>query len=387
MVAHEIGGVASLHQWREISGKSPDRDLSELIRNEGFECENHLVEAEDGFLITVTRIRGKGMPVLINHGLFIASDAWLLRGQQKDLAFLLAENGYDVWLGDLRGNTYSNSHKTLTPNDPKFWNFSVHEMGVYDLPATIDYILSHTTYDSLQYVGHSLGTTMFFVMCSERPEYMNKVRLMFGLAPAAFFKRSPSLLFKLARQINTLYQDSDGSGRQILPRSQLTGLPASIFCRTSSTTQNICLIALYYLAGLSSLTDFSQIDKELIPEYVRRLPTGASPKTLQHLGQLSKSGRFCQFDYGPKGNLQRYGVMEPPDYNLNQVLVPVALYYGTGDILVNYKDVEELMNRLPNLIRNYTIPSDKFNHMDFLWAKNAKELVYDDMMSIMKNYV
>lgn len=53
------------------------------------------MEAEDGFLITVTRIRGKGMPVLINHGLFIASDAWLLRGQQKDLGiYFKLKNNY-----------------------------------------------------------------------------------------------------------------------------------------------------------------------------------------------------------------------------------------------------------------------------------------------------
>ena len=37
-------------------------------------------------------------------------------------------------------------------------------MGVYDVPAVIDYILTTTGQPDLFYVGHSMGTTMFFVI-------------------------------------------------------------------------------------------------------------------------------------------------------------------------------------------------------------------------------
>ena len=68
-------------------------------------------------------------------------------------------------------------------------------MGCYDVPAMIDYILEKTGQTSLYYVGYSQGTTAFFVMASERPEYNAKVKVMACLAPIAFLSnhRSPLL--------------------------------------------------------------------------------------------------------------------------------------------------------------------------------------------------
>lgn len=59
-------------------------------------------------------------------------------------------------------------------------------VGVYDLPATIDYVLNTSNRSQLHYVGHSQGTTAFFVMTSQIPEYNDKILLMTALAPPVF---------------------------------------------------------------------------------------------------------------------------------------------------------------------------------------------------------
>jgi pimeloyl-ACP methyl ester carboxylesterase len=63
-------------------------------------------------------------------------------------------------------------------------------MGTYDVPAEIDYILNSTGHSKLYYIGHSMGTTMFFVAMSQRPEYNHKIHAMLAFAPAAAFIRT-----------------------------------------------------------------------------------------------------------------------------------------------------------------------------------------------------
>lgn len=64
-------------------------------------------------------------------------------------------------------------------------------MGLYDLPAVVEFITNYKN-DSLVYVGHSMGTTMFYVMASRRPDIAERVRVMIGLAPVAYISHLKS---------------------------------------------------------------------------------------------------------------------------------------------------------------------------------------------------
>ncbi len=97
-----------------------------------------------------------------------------------------------MWLGNARGNTYSRNHTKISPTDSQFWKFSFHEMGVYDIPAVLDYILEETKQPNLFYVGHSMGTCMFWIAMQAHPQYNSKIRNMFALAPIAFVKHLKS---------------------------------------------------------------------------------------------------------------------------------------------------------------------------------------------------
>lgn len=59
------------------------------------------------------------------------------------MAYILSDLGYDVWLGNTRGNTYSRNHTNLDPDDDKeeFWDWDWDIAGQGDLPAAIDYII------------------------------------------------------------------------------------------------------------------------------------------------------------------------------------------------------------------------------------------------------
>lgn len=86
---------------------------------------------------------------------------------------------------------YGCNHTSLNPfgsskDRHRFWQFSFHAMGEFDLPAVIDYILMQTKVPKLQYIGHSQGTATFFVLESLKPQYNDKIEVMHALAPVAF---------------------------------------------------------------------------------------------------------------------------------------------------------------------------------------------------------
>ena len=37
--------------------------------------------------------------------------------------YMLHDLGYDVWLGNARGNAYSRKHQNLTLDDKRYWMF------------------------------------------------------------------------------------------------------------------------------------------------------------------------------------------------------------------------------------------------------------------------
>lgn len=104
----------------------------------------------------------------------------------------MSQRGFDVWIGNARGNTFSRNHTKLDPNKRQFWSFSFHEIAIYDLPAMIDFILIRTNQSQLIYLGHSQGGNIIFILLSERPEYNKKIALIHAMAAAVFMEKTDS---------------------------------------------------------------------------------------------------------------------------------------------------------------------------------------------------
>ena len=74
--------------------------------------------------------------------------------------------------------------------------YSWHEIGVHDLPTIIDFVLKTTEQKKIYYIGHSQGSTTFFVLLSELPDYNDKIHAMFSLAPVAYCSNMHSPIFQ-----------------------------------------------------------------------------------------------------------------------------------------------------------------------------------------------
>ncbi len=91
------------------SASDPDENVStpDLIRSKGYPVEEHDVTTEDGYILTMHRINRNADPkpvVFLQHGLLDSSSTWVVNFASQSLGFILADNNYDVWLGNMRGN-------------------------------------------------------------------------------------------------------------------------------------------------------------------------------------------------------------------------------------------------------------------------------------------
>jgi pimeloyl-ACP methyl ester carboxylesterase len=104
------------------------------------------------------------------------------------------------------------SHATLDPTKsedaPIYWNFSFEEMGLYDLPAEIDFILSKTGQSKVSLVGHSEGTTQTFIGLSMKYDYFKeKVNVFIALAPVVHLYNTPATIMRLIASEEGLLYD------------------------------------------------------------------------------------------------------------------------------------------------------------------------------------
>lgn len=79
-----------------------------------------------------------------------------------------------------------------------------------------------------------------------------------------------------------------------------------------------------------------------------------------------------------------YNRSTPPDYNLTACTARVAIIYADKDTLAAAEDVRRLPKKLPNVMVIQRVDNDTFNHIDFIWATDAKELVYDYIIEWMQ---
>jgi lysosomal acid lipase/cholesteryl ester hydrolase len=97
---------------------------------------------------------------------------------------VFCDGGFDVWLGNNRGNKYSKKSLHHGPNSIKFWDYSIDDFAWHDIPDTIQYILDATRAGSISYIGFSQGTAQAFAALSIHPQLNEKVKVFIALAPA-----------------------------------------------------------------------------------------------------------------------------------------------------------------------------------------------------------
>ncbi|XP_061193522.1 gastric triacylglycerol lipase-like isoform X1 [Saccostrea echinata] len=361
-------------------------NVTQLITSKGYPCEEHRVTTEDGYILGVQRIpHGKkkqsvvsGRPVVfLQHGLLASATNWVTNLANESFGFVLADAGFDVWLGNSRGNTYSRNHVKLSPKEDAFWAWSWDEMAKYDIPAVIDYVLQKTGERQLYFIGHSQGTLQAFAAFSQNATLAKKVKQFFAMGPVATIAHIESPIKYMAIFTDELLYGLLGR-RDFLPSDWIFKVLGSTICK-EKITSIICTNVIFLLAGY----DTSNLNVTRLPVYVSHAPAGTSMQDMVHFAQMSRSGRFQAYDWGtPEKNKIHYHQATPPLYNVSTMATPTVLYWADHDWLADPKDVAALQQKITNLKGSYELKS--WNHLDFIWGVDAATLVYKPIINLIK---
>lgn len=346
-----------------------------------YPVKSYWVTTEDGYILRVYRIGAKNSlafnqapPVFMQHGLIDASDDWIINEEDKAPGFLLANAGYDVWLGNTRGNRHSTNHTHMDPRvDSAFWDYSWQEMAHYDIPAEINLVLNKTGYDKLVYIGHSQGTTALLARLSEDPELHQKLYVAVLLAPVASLVRQKSFLITLLSRSGlvrllkwlSIHQILDFKGNYIL----------SYLCKVFPAP---CAQGLYLFADMVTSED----NLARLPVIFGHYPSGASIQNMQHWMQmaLEPAPVLQKLDYGSaQSNEEHYGTATAPVYDLSKVNGKLALFGGKNDRLADSSDVEWLRGQLTSAEILWFKNDYELGHGSFMWALDMSWFKHDVM--------
>lgn len=372
-----------------LSNGDPEEweNITEIIKSNGYYVEEHRVETDDDYILLLIRMRksktlhGSSNVVFLQHGLLDSAHAWVSNLRNQSLGFILADAGYDVWLGNSRGNTYSRGHKTLSPDNRPYWDFTWDEMAKYDLPASLYYVLNRTKSEKLAYVGHSQGCMIALAQFSRDATLQSRISVFIALAPAAYLSNVETPLRYVAPlAVKTGFVLRFLNHGEFLPSSTLFTLLGNLLCAKSHLSL-LCSNVIFLIAGY----DTRNLNVTRIPVYVSHSPAGTSSKNILHLCQGTMTDRFQSYDYGLLKNLWIYGQRRPPEVDLSRLDVLTAIFYGGHDWLTGTKDISRLAREInKTLIGTYFIKH--YNHLDFVWGLDAGYILYPHVLDILKRY-
>ncbi|KAF7967397.1 hypothetical protein HWV62_34453 [Athelia sp. TMB] len=354
--------------------KAPD--FQELCAIHGYVHEEHVVMTKDGYLLGLHRLPAKkgqrksnpgtstGKPVVyLHHGLLMNSEVWVcLTDAERAIPFVLVEAGFDVWLGNNRGNKYSKKSIHSSPNRSKFWDFSIDEFAWYDIPDSIQYILDATEAPSLSYIGFSQGTAQAFAALSIHPQLNQKVNVFIALAPAM----SPAGL--AAPIVDGLMKSSPTLLFLFFGRKAILG---------STTTWSQILYPPIFTAVIDTALSFlfAWRSRHIAPAQklaaYAHLYSTASVKSVVHWFQIMRNGAFQMYD----DSLSLASISpvraadashHPVRFPARNITTPIVLLWGDDDSLV---DISVLLGALPEHTVEKRLRG--YEHLDILWGKDV----------------
>lgn len=352
--------------------------IHDMCKVFGIEVEDHLVRTEDDYILTLHRIppepgKFNGKVVYLHHGLLMCSDVWVCNiKRNNNVPFVLHDLGFDVWMGNNRGNKYSTAHLTRAPKSSKFWDFSIDEFAFFDIPNSVEFVLKRTKVPQLICIGFSQGSAQMFAAFSLSEELNRKVSQFIAISPAMTPRRLHNrIVDKLAKTSPRLMYLI--FGRRIL-------LPTAVMWQKTLHPQIFNWMIDFGNRELFNWKSANITNAQKMVSYSKLYST-TSVKSVVHWFQILHAQKFQMFEEsdGIINTIQKpYQIACFP--TRSNIKIPVLLIYGGIDSLV---DIRVMKENLPKK-RVFDIEVQNHEHLDLIWGQNVEALVISNVIKFIE---
>ncbi len=122
---------------------------------------------------------GPGQPVFMLHGLRQNANFFVDSGRNNGFALYLAELGYDVYVGQLRGRGFSNSSRKHSKSCSLDLIHAIEE----DLHFMLDLVTQHSDAKQQIWVGNEFGSTLLISFLAKEPHRLELIESMIHFNP------------------------------------------------------------------------------------------------------------------------------------------------------------------------------------------------------------
>ena len=356
-----------------------DTYYKEFMQSNGYQLEENPVTTSDGYILSVWHMSPKkpnGKVVFFQHGL--ADTAWcFFQLGAKSLPFLLLNEGFDVWLGNIRGNVFSQNHLTKNPKDlgGDFYTYTLDDFVQYDLPSMINYVKGRTNGKKMSYIAHSQGSTIFLMLYMHNPKLIESSFDHFssvGTVPnIAYTEFTPiELLDKIYGLLQLI---------KIFNAFNLSNTQRALLSKFCKTAPNIC--GTFFDAG-ASIRPSKRMDYKNIYNFMYYYPGGTCKNNLLHWSQIHKMKKLVYFN----PNFDSEKTAQPYNYaNLMKWKIKALIARTDDDTFSSYEDVTEFYNTVKDKSYLEILDLKNYGHIDVLAADSAYEDIFIPILNFINN--
>ncbi|XP_015692877.1 uncharacterized protein LOC102716135 [Oryza brachyantha] len=396
------------------------RTCEDVITELGYPFEAIKVVTSDGYVLLLERIprHDSHKVVLLQHGILDSSMGWVSNGVVGSPAFAAYDQGYDVFLGNLRG-LVSREHVDKNISSYKYWKYSVNEHGTKDMKAIVEEIHKIKTSelgksrphinletkdqndnkiknlevqasqdderDSQPYklcaVCHSLGgaVMLMYVVTSRIAQKSHRLSRLVLLSPAGFHEDS-NVVFSMVEKLILFV------GPVLAPLIPGLYIPTRFFrmllnklardFNNYPALGGLVQTLMGYVVGGDSSNWVGVLG---LPHYNMDDMPGVSFHVAVHLAQIKRATRFQMYDYGsPAANMEAYGTPEPLDLGAHYGLIdiPVDLVAGQRDKVISPSMVKKHYKLMRKAGVEVSYNEFVYAHLDFTFSHREELLSY-----------